>query len=210
MLIILSLMKRCGHRLYDDFIEVQPGSLTNLENLLTSYFGGYPVTLKPGDFEHRATPEYTSRKKLINGIVSLWNQVFDDRGRDLQLPWIRRRADDMELCHCPPGAASARGDHRFVLLCLPFMRWARKLHQLDSCNLRSDQDFFLSLRKQYAIAQSSRPWKSFGRLRRVLSLDFVKVRNFFPSYSESNCAPAFLTMLRQRSRILCKYFNKRL
>lgn len=115
MLIILSLMKRCGHRLYDDFIEVQPGSLTNLENLLTSYFGGYPVTLKPGDFEHRATPEYTSRKKLINGIVSLWNQVFDDRGRDLQLPWIRRRADDMELCHCPPGAASARGDHRSVV-----------------------------------------------------------------------------------------------
>lgn len=178
-------MKRCGHRLYDDFIEIQPGSLTNLANLLAGYFGGYSVTLKPGDFGPRATPDYTNRNKPINGIVSLWKQIFDGRGRDLQLPWTRPRADDMELSCCSAGPASVR-DHtcRFVLLCLPFMRWARKLHQLDSCNLRSDQDFFLSLRKQYAIARSSRPWKSFGRLRRVLSLDFVKVRNFFQSYSE--------------------------
>lgn len=97
------------------------------------------------------------------------------RKKDRRLPWNTQRREDMELGLCSSGTANGRTNHNFVLICLPFMRWAKKLHQLDVCNLQSDQIFFLSLRKQYSLVRKSRPRKSFATFRRVKSLDFVKV-----------------------------------
>lgn len=110
--------------------------------------------------------------------MTLWNHVFDRRQKDARLPWTTRCRDDIELSLCSTGTANRRLDHNFVLLCLPFERWAKKLHQLDMCNLKSDQVFFLSLRKQYSLVRKSRPLASFARFRRVESLDFVKVSKF--------------------------------
>lgn len=104
-----------------------------------------------------------------------WKHLFDKRQKDARLPSTRPSRDDMELSLCSTVTANGRADHKFVLMCLPFLRWAKKLHQVDMCNLQSDQVFFLSLRKQYSLVRKSRPWKSFARFRRVDSLDFVKV-----------------------------------
>lgn len=171
-------MKRCGRRLYDDFKDTQPGAMTNLEKVLRSYFGGHPATIEPGDFDAPTPGNSPNRDKTSGSLMTLWKHLSNRRQKDTRLPWTRQSRDDMELSFCPTGTVNGRVDHKFVLMCLPFMRWAKRLHQFDMCNLRSDQVFFLALRKQYSLARNSRQLASFARFRRVNSLDFVKVSYF--------------------------------
>ncbi|KAK2598817.1 hypothetical protein N8I77_012204 [Diaporthe amygdali] len=183
---------RCGRKLYDDFKELHPGALKKLENLLVSYFCEYPVTLQPGDIEPPATHDRSNRGNILGGWVRRWKQVFEGRLRDARLPQTRRPAEAMELGLCSGGTGSDRAGHNFVLLCLPFMRWARKLHQPHTCNMQSDKAFFLSLRNQYAEACKSRRWMSSESFRRVLSIDFVKFemyRNALVDIKESPSVP---------------------
>lgn len=168
-------LKRCGRRLYDDFKQVQPGALNNLEKLLASYFRDDPVTLAPGDFEPSATPATPNRSKALGGLISLWNYISGGRQKDIRFPWTRQPTGDIMLGSCSTGTTNLRVNHSFVLLCLPFMQWATKLHQLDTCNMQSDQAFFRCLRQRYAAVRNSRSWMSFERFRRLHSLDFVKV-----------------------------------
>lgn len=193
----LTHLKRCGRELYDDYKEVQPGALTNLEKLLTSYFGGHAVTLEPGDFEPPIATNGSNRNKTLGYLMSAWKCLFGNRQRDARLPWTRQSRDDMDISSCSAAIANGRANHQFVLICLPFMRWAKKLHQLDMCNLQSDQMFFLSLRKEYSLVQKSRPWKSFARARRVTSLDFVKVSSSIKAFQGSlDIISAFFTSPR--------------
>lgn len=62
--------------------------------------------------------------------------------------------------------------HNFVLLCVPFMRWASKLWQAEVCRVNSDQDFFRILRHYYEY-RGKRPW---DWLRKVRAINFVKVK----------------------------------
>lgn len=183
---------KCGRRLYDDFKEVQPGALTRLENLLASYFGEHPITIQPEDFEPTPTADSPNKNKTLGSLMSVWKGLFGARQKDGRPPWTRQSRNNMELSICSTGTSNGTVDHRFVLMCLPFMRWAKKLHQLDMCNLQSDQVFFLSLRKQYSLMQKSRPLTSFARFRRVNSLDFVKFevyRNEFVDIHDNPSVP---------------------
>lgn len=119
--------------------------------------------------------------------MSLWNYLFGGRQKDARLPWARQNTNDIRLGSCSTGTTNVRVDHNFVLLCLPFMQWAKKLHQVDSCNVQSDQAFFLSLRQQYAVVRKSRPWMSFERFRRLHSLHFVKVSNLYQVFITYCC-----------------------
>ncbi|KAG8157376.1 hypothetical protein KVR01_012760 [Diaporthe batatas] len=167
---------RCGRKLYDDFNEaqMQSGALTNLGNLLASYFGGHPVTIEPGDFEESNTPDTSRGSRNMASRMNLWEYFLNRRQRDPRLPWTRQNAGDTELRICSRTTANRQDNHTRVLLCLPFMRWAKKLYQIDTCNVRSDQSFFLSLREQYSLACRSRRWSSLTRPRRVVSMEFVK------------------------------------
>lgn len=170
-------MKKCGRRLYDDFEEIKPGALNKLETLLASYFSEPSTTLEPADLDDQAPDANPSRNSIVRGLVHRWKQLFANRQKDMGLPWSCCPVDAMELEHYTAEAANARLEHNFVLLCLPFMRWAKKLQQLDTCALQSDQTFFLLLRRHWTDLCKSRPWTSSESLRRVVSLDFVKVSN---------------------------------
>lgn len=84
-----------------------------------------------------------------------------------------RAALDRHACPQAPGSTTV--PHNFVLLCLPFMRWATKLQQPEVCRLRSDQDFFRLLGSTYAAARATLSWP---QLRRVSAIDFVRFEMF--------------------------------
>lgn len=149
--------------------------MTNLGRLLSSYFGGHPATLEPGELDSPTPANSSGHNKSLGSLMTSWKHLFGRRQKDARLPWTRPSRDDMELRVCSKVTEDGRVDHKFVLMCLPFLRWAKKLHQVDMCNLQSDQVFFLSLRKQYSLVRKSRPWKSLARFRRVNSLEFAKV-----------------------------------
>lgn len=82
-----------------------------------------------------------------------------------------------QLGVCPILPDTPPGDHKFVLLCVPFMR-TLKLHQPEVCKMNSDREFFRVLRYYYASHRETRPWI---RLRTVRAINFVKVSHDFES-----------------------------
>ena len=61
----------------------------------------------------------------------------------------------------------------FLLLCIPYRKWATKLVHMDLCNLLSDQLFFTELRTQYKSMQGKwRPWFSLKQLMRIEFVQF--------------------------------------
>lgn len=174
--------QRCGRKLYDDYVEFQPGALDNLKTILSSSSGGHPVTLQPEDFDPPAINDRPERENTWLNLVSRCKQLMNGSPRDTRLPWTRRGADSMELGICQEGTGNPRVGHNFVLLCLPFMRWGRKLHQLDTCSLQSDQQLFLLLRRKWADLRKSRQRISTESLRRLVSLEFVMVGLADPNF----------------------------
>lgn len=158
-----------------------------MKTLLARYFGGHTATLEPRDFENATATANSRRSRAMGSLISLWKYISNRRLKDLRLPWTRQDVEDTELCTYSKGKKKEPANHIHVLLCLPYMRWAKKLHQVDTCNLRSDQDFFLSLRKEYSLACQSRCQSIFTRPRRVKSLEFVKVRHLSKSLNNSLC-----------------------
>lgn len=70
-------------------------------------------------------------------------------------------------------SSSSMLDHIFVLMCIPFQIYGTKLQQMDSCDVKSDQEFFQALRYYYSTKRGGSIW---ARLRKVISINFVKVR----------------------------------
>jgi hypothetical protein len=65
-------------------------------------------------------------------------------------------------------------NHTFMLLCMPFMRWATKVQQPDVCKIYSDRDFFRLLKASYMESRKGYTWRG---LKQVRSIDFVMVCN---------------------------------
>ncbi|KAF4831559.1 hypothetical protein CGCTS75_v005151 [Colletotrichum tropicale] len=65
--------------------------------------------------------------------------------------------------------------HKFVLLCIPYMRWGTKAHQPDVCAIESDQQFFNFLRASYDTYRTQGRW---NWLRSVKAIDLVKFELF--------------------------------
>ncbi len=113
-------------------------------------------------------------------FAQLWHSLAGIAGmfRPMTLP--RHRKDlqpEMELGPCPKQIGEAETDHSFVLFCVPFRRWAAKLHQAEVCRINSDQEFMQVLRHCYATQRGPSAWT---RLRKVHSIRFVKV-SYVPS-----------------------------
>jgi hypothetical protein len=64
------------------------------------------------------------------------------------------------------------GVHDYLLLCIPFMRWATKLCQVEICQIKSDYDYFRLLRWYYGSKRGS--FLSFLQLKKVNALHFAK------------------------------------
>lgn len=107
----------------------------------------------------------------------------------LLLPRQRQDASRaLEFGVCPPrmrNSASNMPDHVFVLMCIPFRIYGTKLQQMDSCDIKSDREFFQALRYYYRTKRGGSIW---APLRKVTSINFVKVREpSVPTLEQNKC-----------------------
>lgn len=157
--------------MYDDYTELQPGAATRLEQDLQEYFRDTMGTTDDSD-----TTDGTSSSIFID-VTSRWLKSlqripskFQSSGLPQHQSLSHRPASQLGVCPVLPNTPA--GNHKFVLLCIPFMRTALKLYQPEVCKMNSDQEFFRVLRYYYA---SQRRTKSWFRLRTVRAINFVKV-----------------------------------
>ncbi|KUI53187.1 hypothetical protein VP1G_10526 [Cytospora mali] len=88
---------------------------------------------------------------------------------------------------CPVIPQTPQTNHNFVLLCVPFMQRAVKLHQAEVCRINPEQEFFRVLRYYYA---SQRGFRSWARLRKVRSIDFVKFEMYKSQLVDIQTSPS--------------------
>lgn len=250
----LTKVQSCGRRLHDDFRELRPGALNDLQDFLLSYLAtpatrpdGFPraklltlvmtlvlpasfvsalmssgmftweiVHVKPEDRQKSgfASPwalywvsvtgwalvfllvliEWLERQKLPVSTTataspdpeaaqdgSSTNQSVEKQRSNLLgrfcskgLPRHPQDTNGPDLTKCSIRNALPGGEetHRFLLLCIPFLKWGLKLQQPDVCRIHSDRDFFKLLRKAYLKHRVGKHWRW---LRRVKQLDFCQV-----------------------------------
>lgn len=163
----------CGQKLYDDYTECQPGAIARLEQLLNQYCSSRHVSKE--SLKSAAKTEPSRKGGVISGCMDLCRSVWGSNQQGTGLPHhqeSKRSTAQLGVCTAIPG--NVQGDHQFVLLCVPFMRWVAKLWQAEVCRINSDQDFFRVLRHYYN-QHGKRPWR---RLRKIEAVHFVKVSKY--------------------------------
>ncbi|KAF4483151.1 hypothetical protein CGGC5_v010247 [Colletotrichum fructicola Nara gc5] len=136
----------CGRRLRDRYVERQDEAIEKLKMLLNAY--------SSRRWKEEALPMIeaedagrTQSKRIGHLLPSFWN-------------WPQQ-ADTPT--------------HKFVLLCIPYMRWGTKAHHPDVCAIESDQQFFNFLRASYGTYRTQGRW---NWLRNVKAIDLVKFELF--------------------------------
>lgn len=162
--------QKCGRKLHDDYIEFEPGAAGRLEQSLRSYFEGSALVDNSDPIRQASRRSFFTKASERLKIMRL-----PDNLQFSKLPlWSHQSSKQQpasQLGVCPALPVDPPGDHKFVLLCVPFMR-TLKLHQPEVCKINSDRDFFRVLRYYYATQRRTKPWT---RLRKVRAINFVKV-----------------------------------
>lgn len=157
--------------LHDDYIELQPGAVCWLEQLLEKYFS--PTSKADGATSSGANPGAGGQDGVGSWGSKLLSRFKASNNRASTLPRHHHsKRSDEELGTCPLVPETPHMHHNFVLLCVPFVRFASKLWQAEICKINSDRDFFRVLRHYYNN-HGKRPW---AQLRKVQAVHFVKAR----------------------------------
>ena len=179
----------CGKALHDDFVELRPGALADLDELLQSYGkdarfnNGISTqeiiqTLDDENLTAQTHPrQQTGWKQSVssaaNSCIGLLTSLVPSSA---SLPHYRQDMDSdiATTGACIQTGSGGAGMHDFLLLCIPFMRVATKLYQPEICRINSDQEFLKLLRHYYQTKRGRSPWRL---LRKVKSINFIKVRH---------------------------------
>lgn len=180
----------CGQVLHDDYTELQPGAVLKLEQLLKKYCSERHVPIEVLNAAGKLKP---SRHQV--GIIARCADFFSTNwgSNNTRSTLPRHQGSKLsaaELGVCSAASGNTQGEHNFLLLCVPFMRWVAKLWQAEVCRINSDQEFFHVLR--YYYNQHGR--RSWARLRKVDAIHFVKASHplcfFFSLYSSRTAQPS--------------------
>ncbi|GKU07507.1 unnamed protein product [Fusarium langsethiae] len=163
---------RCGHKGYDDYLERRAGAAEELRILLKDY--------EEMNIELVDSTGSTSAKTSMANFISIIKAAFPIsylKKTSGKLPIFNQRKRFDEACQTSSATVTSAVDpkHRFLLVCAPFEKQVSKAHQPDICKIHSDRDFFHALRYNYSDSRGAFRWRW---LRRVSSIDFVKVWNF--------------------------------
>ncbi|KAH7240532.1 hypothetical protein MRS44_012931 [Fusarium solani] len=174
----LSWSCRCGQTGHDAYLEKREGALEELETLLQNY------KEKTLEMARSIAPADSSSTGNASHFVSKMKSVLSislRRQGSRNLPKHQQDTDKGSM----PGEAclitsnkepsSLDPQHRFLLICAPFMQRATKAHQPDVCMIHSDRDLFKALRRTYSKCRKGYRWRWF---RRVASIEFVKFEFF--------------------------------
>jgi hypothetical protein len=179
VLFALILVQTCGLRLFDDFIEREPGAVQELEKELALIHT--PISTKPGGYiNEKARGLWTA----ITQSFSLQQHPSPTAGNVLPLhqpsqssPAAAQAGASQQHAQPPPVTHS----FLYVLLCVDEGS-ARPLHQRKLKDTTTDRELFLSLRSKYYEGEHFKHWFT---LRSVASLSLSRVR---PStYMRNGC-----------------------
>ncbi|KAK4224003.1 hypothetical protein QBC38DRAFT_446875 [Podospora fimiseda] len=171
--------RKCWRNLYDDFIELTPGAVKDLEDDLR-YLNTKPLPLLPSfqDFTHSAanSQQQTAPSQKLGRLK--WNTVqtfLKGVFKHPVLPQHKQRIPLQIPGACQPKTSPQNNphSHTFLLLCMPYFQLASKLQQPDVCRINSDQELFHLLRNKYDKARSR--WNQLSsKLRKVQGIEFVQ------------------------------------
>jgi hypothetical protein len=82
-------------------------------------------------------------------------------------------ANNVATKQCITQSGSVQHKHHFIHWCIPWSRYAVRMSPLQSCQIRSDLDFFKLLKQRYL--QSKGRYKMFLSFKKPTALRFVKV-----------------------------------
>ena len=167
---------RCGYRFYDDFVELRPSAAVEYEESLLrrlSTSRGRPNPVEQiareqsgGDTRTTKPPNSNRSSYVSNGINGFTNFVKGLTDKESRAPPLPRYQVENRNA-VVPGAPS---ELLYLLMCVPQHQYATKLLQPQISAIRSDQDFFLLLRRNYRQMR--------GRIRRLLSLKALRSVKF--------------------------------
>ncbi|KAK6437956.1 hypothetical protein LTR95_005846 [Oleoguttula sp. CCFEE 5521] len=150
----------CGLSMYDDYMEIRPGALRDLQHSLDHY-------------RSNTSPHSTS----VGTLTAMWTfarrAMFSSAsGGQAQLPQHNNQLSPVTQPAGPIStpASVPTGPLQFLLLCVPFKRHATKLAHVPTPTPVSDIDFFRLLRHQYTSIR--------GRFRRIISLRILAELRF--------------------------------
>ncbi|KAK4215420.1 hypothetical protein QBC37DRAFT_419275 [Rhypophila decipiens] len=181
----------CGKALHDNFVELRPGALSDLDKLLQGYGKDIIEALDTDSSPNQGPPPQRrdwkqSARSAINSCRGLFSALVL---KPPNLPQYRqgRSGQKNTTGACIRTGLADVGFHDFLLLCIPFMRVATKLHQPEICRIKSDQEFFQLLRHYYQAKRGRGPWKL---LRKVKSIRFVKFEMYRSSLADIRLCPS--------------------
>ncbi|KAK8044823.1 hypothetical protein PG993_004847 [Apiospora rasikravindrae] len=184
---------KCGHKLFDDYIERRTGALEELKQFLSD--SGIHVEAANGDFKSNTTPGGPTLPITNPGTLQTNKPTQRQKSRfpfDIRLPRYWQSQDRMELGKCgqqrTTGAVAAPNYHNYLLLCVPFGNLICKLHQPEVCTIDSDQDFFSLLRVLYSKSRTKLFFMS--ALKRVKSIQFVQFEMYRRDLTDIRSQPA--------------------
>ncbi|RCI08677.1 hypothetical protein L249_4854 [Ophiocordyceps polyrhachis-furcata BCC 54312] len=163
--------QRCGKKLYDDYVELREGAVQDLQTILDQY---YNPNLRVGDNNH---PPRTPWNRFQDIVAKLGGIVYESTTQML-LPMFNQdnvAPASFGSCTAPSFKSAGAFHHGFVLLCIPYMRWATNVHHVDICGHSVAINFFKQLPLIYNKARGNQ-WRWW--LRRVKSIEFVKFEMF--------------------------------
>ncbi|KEY68892.1 hypothetical protein S7711_03825 [Stachybotrys chartarum IBT 7711] len=172
----------CGRVISDQYTELREGAIMDFKSQLNGY--GSPVQHTTG---HPTRPN--SAKPGAWGstiLLDIWRHTSQSTGDTGQsLPSHRPVPAVQSSCLARLGRSQT--DHVFLLTCLPFMKWATKLHQDEVCGLKSDREFFYLLKSSYEAARRGKYWPW---MHRVVAIDFVRFELFQNSLVDVQMKPS--------------------
>jgi hypothetical protein len=169
---ILSPIQRCGERLFDDFTELEVGSVKTLERELQ-------------ELERSANMDRTLWETISEGFRALWKPIEhrlqkqhpanSGTGNLLPLEEIRQRSNILagsNPAQQPEQTRPGCQDTLYLLLCIDNGNSGTPLHQELLGDIRTDRKLFSFLRSSYFLHWNAKHWVT---LRRFRSLSLSRV-----------------------------------
>lgn len=161
----LYVLQRCGRQLYDDFEELRPGALEDLERMLNKKSG-----LRQRD-GNGVSDQRDGFLRAFRGFVTpMLASVFTRRS------YQSGRSPSLSLrqVHTPAQHPNAQPPTKplFLLMCIPYQKYGTRLVHMELADLQSDELFFNQLKAQYHSMRGQ--WASFFSPWKLTQIQFVK------------------------------------
>jgi hypothetical protein len=167
LILTSNICQRRGHALFDDFVEVKPGSLQALETRLQELSG----TDNPNQHERSSLQQHFQaihewyQLRLWKQIRNRGNNVLPTHHRPNTQP-RQEPANDQEIANAPQ-------EILHLLMCIDKGVFSTRLYQEQLQGIGEDRELFEFLREQYFKHRNFASWFT---LQGVKTLSLTRVR----------------------------------